>query len=107
MWKLDGGARRCRSAAYRTIDGPSQNEWVLVPFLVAEVMSEVGVWRAVAGGWAIDLWLDEQTRDHHDVEVVVRRCDQAVVHEALCPRWDLACLDPPGGGWRQWSGAPI
>ena len=62
---------------------------------------------AVAGGWAIDLWLDEQTRDHHDIEVVVRACDQAAVHEALCSRWDLSCLDPPGGGWLPWSGAAL
>jgi hypothetical protein len=85
----------------------SQNERVRVPLLAAEVMSETGVWWAVAGGWAIDLWLGEQTREHHDVEVVVRRCDQALVHEALSPRWELACLDPPGEGWRQWSGTGI
>jgi hypothetical protein len=80
---------------------------VLNPVSVAEVMSEVGVWWAVAGGWAIDLWLGEQTREHHDVEVVVRRCDQAAVHEALCGRWELRCLDPPGSGWRSWNGEPI
>lgn len=61
----------------------------------------------VAGGWAIDLWLGEETRQHHDVEVVVRRCDQALVHEALSSQWDLSCLDPPGEGWRSWGGAAI
>ena len=85
----------------------SQNARVLAPVAVAEVMSEVGVWWAVAGGWAIDLWLGEQTRDHHDVEVVVRRSDQSVIHEALGPRWELWCLDPPGTGWRTWDGTPI
>lgn len=86
---------------------PSQNACVLIPFSVAEVMNEVGVWWAVAGGWSIDLWLGEQTREHHDVEVVVRRCDQAAVYEVLFPRWDLSCLDPPGGGWLPWSGAAL
>ncbi len=83
------------------------SEWVLVPGSVAEVMSEAGVWWAMAGGWAIDLWLGEQTREHHDVEVVVRRCDQPAVHQALGDRWELSCLDPPGTGWRAWSGDPI
>ena len=75
--------------------------------MVADVMSRAGVWWAVAGGWAIDLWLGEQTRDHHDVEVVVRRCDQPVVHAALAGHFQLACLDPPGGGWRPWAGVAI
>ena len=77
------------------------------PESVAAIMDGVGVWWAVAGGWAIDLWLGEQTRDHHDVEVVVKRCDQRVVHAALTTDWDLFALDPPGGGWRPWRGAPI
>lgn len=70
-------------------------------------MNDVGVWWAVAGGWAIDLWLGEQTRDHHDVEVVVRRCDQVAVNAALGQRWNLYCLDPHGGGWRPSNGVPI
>jgi hypothetical protein len=77
------------------------------PESVAAIMGRVGVWWAVAGGWAIDLWLGKQTRDHHDIEVVVRRCDQRVVHAALTADWDLFALDPPGGGWRPWSGVPI
>ena len=71
---------------------------------VAEVMNEVGVWWAVAGGWAIDLWLGEQTREHHDVEVAVRRSDQAEVHAALGDHLETFCLDPPGSGWRPWNG---
>ena len=77
------------------------------PASVAAIMSRVGVWWAVAGGWAIDLWLGEQTRDHHDVEVVVSRRDQHVVHAALSADWELFALDPPGSGWRPWSGVPI
>ena len=70
-------------------------------------MEGVGVWFAVAGGWAIDLWLGEQTREHHDIEVVIRRRDQARVHAALREHFDLFCLDPPGSGWRNWTGEPI
>lgn len=70
--------------------------------LVATVMRRLDVWWAVAGGWAIDLWLDEQTREHHDVEVAVRRDDQTEIWDALHNDWELLCLDPPGGEWRQW-----
>lgn len=74
---------------------------------VTEVMNDVGVWWAVAGGWAIDLWLGEQTREHHDLEVAVRRLDQAAVHAALGDTWQLYCLDPPGSGWSQWNGVLV
>lgn len=77
------------------------------PTSVAAVMDGVDVWWAVAGGWAIDLWLGEQTREHHDVEVVVRRRDQHAIHRALADRWELFAPDPPAGGWRPWSGVPI
>lgn len=70
-------------------------------------MERVGVWWAVAGGWAIDLWLGEQTRNHHDIEVVVRRRDQRQLHASLSADFELFALDPPGGGWRPWGGAPI
>lgn len=78
-----------------------------IPASVAATMDRLDVWWAVAGGWAIDLWLGEQTRDHHDVEVVVRRRDQHLVHAALSVEWELFALDPPGSGWRPWSGVPI
>jgi hypothetical protein len=80
---------------------------MFTPEAVAAVMDRVGVWWAVAGGWAIDLWLGEQTRDHHDVEVVVKRSDQHAIHTALTDDWDLFALDPPGSGWKPWGGAPI
>ena len=70
-------------------------------------MRGVGVWWAVAGGWALDLWLGEQTREHHDVEVVVQRQDQLALHAGLSNEWELQCLDPPGSGWRRWSGERI
>lgn len=37
----------------------------------------------VAGGWAIDLFLDRQTRDHEDMEIAVLRGDQSAVREHL------------------------
>ena len=92
------------SVGARESDGVSTSD---TPLSVAEIMNPVGVWWAVAGGWAIDLWLGEQTRDHHDIEVVVRRSDQAAVHAALEHRLELYCIDPPRTGWRPWTGGPI
>jgi hypothetical protein len=77
------------------------------PASVAAIMNSIGVWWAVAGGWAIDLWLGEQTREHHDIEVVVKRCDQHMIHAALRSNWELFALDPPGSGWQAWGGFPI
>jgi hypothetical protein len=69
---------------------------------VAVVMRRVEIWWAIAGGWAIDLWLGEQTREHHDIEVVVRRDDQTAVWDALHNDWELACIDPLESGWSPW-----
>jgi hypothetical protein len=68
-------------------------------------MSRVDVWWAVAGGWAIDLWLSEQTREHHDVEVAVRRQDRSQVWDGLADTHELLRIDPPGSGWRPWDRA--
>jgi hypothetical protein len=72
------------------------------PSDVATVLRPLGIWWAIAGGWAIDLWIDTQTRDHHDVEIVVQRSDEHLVHKLLRDNWELSCIDPPGSGWRQW-----
>ena len=80
---------------------------MLVPAAVVEEMDGIVDWWAVAGGWAIDLWLNTESREHHDIEVVVRRCDQRIVQSALSAAWTLWCLDPPGSGWRPWENEPI
>jgi hypothetical protein len=70
-------------------------------------MCDLGLWWAMAGGWAIDVWLGEQTRAHHDVEVVVCRHDQTALRAGLSRTHDVRCLDPPGSGWRAWEGRPL
>ena len=37
----------------------------------------------VAGGWAIDCFLGRITREHHDVDVLVFRRDQSLLHSTL------------------------
>ena len=44
----------------------------------------------IAGGWAVDLFLDRVTRDHHDVEVALFREDQLILQQYLtCLGWSL------------------
>jgi hypothetical protein len=73
---------------------------VVEPGDAARVIRTLDVWWAIAGGWAIDLWLGRQTREHHDVEVSMLREDQARIRELATTGWELSCIDPPGTGWR-------
>ena len=41
-----------------------------------------GLW-AVAGGWAIDLYINQLTRHHHDIEIAIPRKDQLKLKEYL------------------------
>src|SRR5215468_9046114 len=47
----------------------------------------------IAGGWAIDLFLGRQTREHEDLDVQVLRRDQRAVR-ALFGNWDLEAALP-------------
>ncbi|KAB1977939.1 nucleotidyltransferase domain-containing protein [Streptomyces triticiradicis] len=57
----------------------------------------------IAGGYAIELAVGRELRAHGDLDVLVLRRDQALVHELLAD-WDLHVADPPGQGelrpWR-------
>jgi hypothetical protein len=46
-------------------------------------MSGAGVPWWIAGGWAVDLFLGRQTREHGDTDVLIRRDDQLAVQEHL------------------------
>ena len=37
----------------------------------------------IAGGWAIDLFIGYQTRDHCDIDVLIRRDDQLALQNLL------------------------
>lgn len=52
------------------------------------------------------IWRSEAScGDHHDIEVVVRRCDQHILFKRLSSEWSLWRIDPPGSGWREWDGS--
>lgn len=51
----------------------------------------------VAGGWAIDLWVGEVTRSHHDVDLLVARSDQRAVHDHFSDRSIVKVIPHPEG----------
>lgn len=54
-------------------DGPALEAWSMAwtPDQAAQALAGVSAPWAVAGGWALDLWRGEQTRDHGDLEITV------------------------------------
>lgn len=67
----------------------------LSPTELRETLINLKCQWAVAGGWAIDLFLGKQTRNHEDIDIIVKREDQFEVQRAL-KDWELWVADPPG-----------
>jgi hypothetical protein len=81
----------------RRRDRPEAAPWrPLSPLQAQELLSGSGERRWwIAGGHAIDLFLQRPTRHHDDLDVSVLRAEQALIHDAL-PGWDIRAADPPG-----------
>jgi hypothetical protein len=58
----------------------------------------------VAGGWAIDLFLNRITREHSDIEIGIYRQDQQRLQKYL-PHWSLdkAVTTPGSSEWISWQ----
>jgi hypothetical protein len=56
----------------------------------------------IAGGWATDLFLGRQTREHADVEISVLRADQSRLREHLVG-WDIHIAHDGRGTAHRWS----
>ena len=71
---------------------------------VANIMREFPAPWHVAGGWAIDLFLGEITREHSDIEIGIYRCDQHALWPLL-PGWNFekAITTLEGGQWIAWE----
>src|SRR5436309_70078 len=67
-------------------------------------MTERGLGWAIAGGWAIDLFLGRLTRTHDDVDIAVWRDEQQQLREAL-PEWVFSVAD--SGQLRPWTPGTI
>ena len=65
-------------------DGPPLQAWSpWSPEQVAARLAGVGVPWCIVGGWAIDLFLGEQTRAHDDMEIAIVRPDFPVLRDHL------------------------
>ena len=76
------------------------------PHEVAQLFSTLAVPWWIAGGWAIDLFLGEQTRDHEDIDVQFLRRDQQDIR-TLLQEWDVQeahpALQPSSWPFREWK----
>lgn len=64
-----------------------------------------GPW-AVAGGWALELFVGSPTRPHHDLDMIVARSDAPKLH-ALLRGWELQMPSPAGFTlWREGDPLP-
>jgi hypothetical protein len=87
---------------------PAVQATVRVPEPVAyirDLLSGLGVNWFLCGGWAVDAWLGQQTRDHADVDVSVFHCDQRAIFDHLAG-WALVGHDPnvPDDTNEPWNG---
>jgi hypothetical protein len=72
-------------------------EWEeFVPSRLLAVMADFDALWWVAGGWALDLWMERQTRPHQDVDIMILRGDQQKLYRAL-NQWELTMLLPTIG----------
>ncbi len=55
----------------------------------------------IAGGWAIDLFLGHQTRNHADVDLAILRRDQMALRDLFQDRQICKVLAHPDGGRRE------
>lgn len=66
-----------------------------------EILTTNHIAWAVAGGWALDLFLGRQTREHADLDLAIWRSDQHKVRAALSPHWVPDVVE--NGGLRPWN----
>ena len=49
----------------------------------------------LAGGYSLDLLIGRKTRDHEDLDFIIKREDQ-LYFQGILEGWDLQAADPPG-----------
>ena len=61
-----------------------ENNWEpLQPEEVSELFKSLNIKWWIAGGWAIDLFLGKKSRGHLDIDVLILRKDQMIIHKHL------------------------
>lgn len=71
------------------------------PYELFALLKGIAIPWWIAGGWALDLFIGHQTRTHDDIDILVLRSDQQVLHQYL-KNWDLQACIPPGS-LRTWE----
>lgn len=72
-----------------SMEVPALDDWdPLSPTEAAQLFGNYPGFWAIAGGWAIDLFLGEQTRPHADIDIQIDRRDTELLHRSL-PGWQL------------------
>jgi hypothetical protein len=64
-----------------------------VPLKVARLLAGLEKHWFVAGGWALDLFLEKLTRKHKDIEIAIFRCDQLALQNFL-KGWEFKKVIP-------------
>ena len=78
----------------------------ITPAEVGELMAAWAHPWWIAGGWCLDLFRNDVSRPHEDVDVVVLRRHLGELHAAMTG-WELHLADPPGT-LRAWTeGEPV
>jgi GrpB-like predicted nucleotidyltransferase (UPF0157 family) len=70
---------------------------------VANIMASYrGEWM-ISSGWALDAWLDESSRTHHDIDIVIWRDEQAELKRFLLENsWDVQVVVKEGK-YKPWT----
>ncbi len=64
------------------------------PREVQQILTDLQCSWGVAGGWAIDLFLDRVTREHQDIEIAIFRDDQLTLQHYFASRgWSMEYVD--------------
>jgi hypothetical protein len=78
---------------------------------VAGAMAPYGRWWGIAGGWAAELHVGSQTREHDDVEVAILRRDVQAAASTVGGAWWYVKPHPEGregaGTAHPWDGSPL
>ncbi len=73
-----------------------ENNWEpLQPEEVSELFKSLDINWWIAGGWAIDIFLGKKSREHLDIDVLILRKDQIIIHKHL-NEWELYKTNQPG-----------
>jgi hypothetical protein len=57
-----------------------------IPRHIGALLRDLPCTWGVAGGWALDLFIDRVTRHHHDIEIAIFRQDQHIIRDYLGAR---------------------